>query len=222
MNRPLSQPIRQNEVRQGETALISKPPKQRSRECDRQRPSDDTQLVRNAVLRAQAGDMEAHHFIYVRYSSDVLNYVKSVVKDHHEAEDITQNVFVKLTAVIGKYEPREVPFTAWILRVARNAALDHMRARRSLPCEEVRVHDHDHARIGHERRGDLRAALAQLPREQREVLILRHIVGLSPVEIAATLGKTESSVHGLHHRGRRSLKLALADLGASPVVAQGR
>ncbi len=164
--------------------------------------------------------MEALHFLYVRYASDVLSYVRSLVKDHHEAEDITQNVFVKLTSAIRKYEPRDVPFAAWILRVARNAALDHMRARRSLPCEEVRVPDHDHGRIGQERRGDLRQALAQLPQDQREVLILRHIAGLSPVEIARALGKTESSVHGLHHRGRRSLKLALANLGAAPVVTQ--
>ena len=176
----------------------------------------------DAVSRAQAGDMEAMHFLYVKFAPDVLNYVKSLVKDHHEAEDITQNVFVKLTSVIGKYEPRAVPFTAWILRVARNAALDHLRAKRSIPCEEVRVSDHDQARISHERRRDLRRALEQLPEDQREVLILRHIVGLSPVEIAAALGKTESSIHGLHHRGRRSLQLALTELGATPVVSNAQ
>lgn len=181
----------------------------------------DSRLVRAAITRAQEGDIEALHFLYVRYADDVLNYVKSLVKDHHEAEDITQNVFLKLSKAIRKYEPREVPFAAWILRVARNAALDHLRARRALPCEEVRVRDHDHARISRERRNDLRRALEQLPGDQREVLILRHIVGLSPVEIAARLGKTESSVHGLHHRGRQSLQMALRELGAAPVVSPG-
>jgi RNA polymerase sigma-70 factor (ECF subfamily) len=166
--------------------------------------------------------MEALHFLFVRYSSDVLNYVNSLVKDHHEAEDITQSVFVKLTTAIRKYEPRQVPFAAWILRVARNAALDHLRARRAVPCEEVRVHDHDGARVSHERRSDIRHALEQLPCEQRQVLILRHIAGLTPVEIADRLGKTESSVHGLHHRGRRSLQMALKDLGATPTVAARR
>lgn len=195
--------------------MVTNQPKRRLRD----RCSDsDSQLVKDAVARAQRGNMEALHFIYVRYATDVLNYVRSLVRDHHEAEDITQNVFVKLTTAIRKYEPRDVPFTAWILRVARNAALDHMRAKRSLPCEDVRVEDGDFGRIGHERRGDLQQALGQLPREQREVLILRHIVGLNPVEIARALGRTESSVHGLHHRGRRSLKLALAELGAAPVV----
>jgi len=172
-----------------------------------------------AVARAQDGDMEALHFIYVRYANDVLRCVKGLVKDHHEAEDITQNVFAKLIGVIHKYEPRGVPFAAWIMRVARNAALDHLRTRRMTPCEEIRLQDSDGGQVGQERRNDLRRALETLPQEQREVLILRHIVGLSPVEIADVLGKTESSVHGLHHRGRLSVQSALTDLGAAPVVA---
>lgn len=179
----------------------------------------DSAIVRKAVAQAQRGDREALHFLYVRYAADVLRYVRSFVGDHHEAEDITQNVFVKLMAVIGKYEPREVPFAAWILRVARNAALDHLRARRATPCEDVRVQDDERGRVGRERGRDLREALAQLPAEQRDVLILRHILGLSPIEIADVLGKTESSVHGLHHRGRLSLQSTLKNLGAAPVVA---
>jgi RNA polymerase sigma-70 factor, ECF subfamily len=182
----------------------------------------DSRIVKEAIFRAQKGDMEALHFLYVRYSDDVLRYVRSFVQDHHEAEDITQNVFVKLMSVIGKYEPREVPFAAWILRVSRNAALDYLRARRMTPCEDVRVEDGEHGQISHERGRDLRHALERLPEEQREVLVLRHIVGLSPVEIADVLGKTESSVHGLHHRGRLSLKSSLQELGAAPVVAPSR
>ena len=184
-----------------------------------QAAAGDSRIVKEAIVRAQKGDMEALHFLYVRYADDVLRYVRSFVQDHHEAEDITQNVFVKLMSVIGKYEPREVPFAAWILRVSRNAALDHLRARRMTPCEDVRVEDDEHDQISHERGRDLRHALEGLPEEQREVLVLRHIVGLSPVEIADVLGKTESSVHGLHHRGRLSLKSALQELGAAPVVA---
>ena len=112
-----------------------------------------------------------------------------------------------------------MPFTAWILRVARNAALDQMRARRAIPTEEVRVTDTGQVQIGFERGQDLRHALERLPDDQREVLVLRHIVGLSPTEIANTLGHTESSVHGLHHRGRRTLQTALVELGAAPIVA---
>jgi RNA polymerase sigma-70 factor, ECF subfamily len=176
-------------------------------------------LVNRAVARAKQGDMSALHFLYVRFADDVCGYVRSIVHDSHEAEDITQNVFAKLMTAIHKYEPRDVPFTAWILRVARNAALDHLRARRQIPFEEVRTDDDGHEQVGFERSQCLRDALQRLPAEQREVLVLRHLVGLTPGEIADRLDKTEGSIHGLHHRGRGALQAALRELEAAPVIA---
>lgn len=181
--------------------------------------SGASELTRQAVARAKTGDPEGLHYLYVRYADDVLRYVASFVGDHHEAEDITQNVFAKLMSAIKKYEQQDVPFDAWILRVARNAALDYLRARRAIPAEEVRLVDTGRAQTSIDRGRALRQALEDLPEDQREVLVLRHIVGLSPVEIAGTLDKTESSVHGLHHRGRRSLRASLEEQGAAPVVA---
>jgi RNA polymerase sigma-70 factor (ECF subfamily) len=181
--------------------------------------NDDSRLVTQAVARAKEGDMGALHFLYVRFADDVCGYVRSIVRDSHEAEDITQNVFAKLMTAIHKYEQREVPFAAWILRVARNMTLDHMRARRQIPFEEVRTDDNGYEQVGFERSQCLRDALSMLPQEQREVLVLRHIAGLSPSEIATRLGKTEGSIHGLHHRGRGALQQALRDMDAAPVIA---
>jgi RNA polymerase sigma-70 factor (ECF subfamily) len=180
--------------------------------------SEEGRLVRQAIRRAKGGDSEGIHFLYVRYYDDVLRYVNSLVRDFHEAEDITHNVFAKLMTAITKYEERAVPFTAWIMRVARNAALDHLRARRAVPTETVRIADEKEADSGLEVGLDIREALEELPVDQREVLVLRHVMGLSPVEIAGTLKKTESSVHGLHHRGRRALQGALESREAVPVV----
>jgi RNA polymerase sigma-70 factor (ECF subfamily) len=182
-------------------------------------PSDQERQIARAIARAKEGDTSALHFLYIRYADDVYGYVNSIVRDHHEAEDITQNVFAKLMTAILKYEQREVPFTAWILRVARNAALDHVRGRRQLPCEEVRTSDEGHEQTGFERSQCLKQALEALPEEQREVLILRHIAGFSPGQIAELLGKTEGSIHGLHHRGRGALQTALRELEAAPVTA---
>ena len=179
------------------------------------------ELVSDAVTRAKAGDMGAIHFLYVRFADDVCGYVNSIVHDSHEAEDITQNVFAKLMKAIHKYEPREVPFAAWILRVARNAALDNLRSRRQIPFEEVRTDDDGHEQVGFERSQCLRDALWRIPHEQREVLVLRHLAGLSPSEIATRLGKSEGSIHGLHHRGRGALRIALNEMDAAPVVAAG-
>jgi RNA polymerase sigma-70 factor (ECF subfamily) len=176
-------------------------------------------LIYKAVASAKEGDMSALRFLYVRFADDVCGYVRSIVGDTHEAEDITQNVFAKLMTAIQKYERRQAPFAAWILRVARNMALDHIRARRQIPFEEVRTSDEGHEQIGFDRAQSLREALERLTEEQREVLILRHVAGFSPSEIAEQLDKSEGSIHGLHHRGRGALQAALLELEAAPIVA---
>jgi RNA polymerase sigma-70 factor, ECF subfamily len=190
----------------------------RFRIADDVRVAPDT-LERRAIAAAKQGDWDGIHFLYARYAEDVWRYVESIVHDPHEAEDITQNVFAKLITAIRKYEEQTVPFTAWIMRVARNATLDYLRSRRQLPVEEVRASDGDEAPLEFDRRQCLKQALAALPADQRRVLILRHVVGLSPRDIARRLGKTESSVQGLHHRGRASLKEALRELESAPVTA---
>lgn len=175
--------------------------------------------VSQAVKRAQLGDREALGFLYARYADNVHGYVRSIVHDSHEAEDVTQQVFAKLIRVIGKYEEREVPFFAWVLRVARNVAVDHLRRQRLVPVEELRITDHGSGDpAGGGRMRDLREALAELPQDQREVLVLRHFAGLSPLEIATRTGRSEGSIHGLHHRGRRTLKAELVSRGAAPAT----
>jgi RNA polymerase sigma-70 factor (ECF subfamily) len=173
-------------------------------------------VVNDAVARAKDGDREAVRFLYLRYADNVYGYVRSIVRDDYEAEDVTQHVFAKLMTVIGKYEQRAVPFSAWILRLSHNVAIDHIRSRRAIPAAEVfgaddRVDCRDDDRVF-----GLRDALAELPDEQRDVVVLRHLVGLTPGEIASRLGRTESSVHGLHHRGRRALKATLAEQELMP------
>jgi RNA polymerase sigma-70 factor (ECF subfamily) len=174
-------------------------------------------LVDRAVARAKEGDQDALRFLYVRFSANVYGYARSIVRDDHEAEDVTQQVFAKLITAIGRYEQRDVPFSAWILRVTHNLAIDHLRRLRLVPCEEVRSPDEpDKDDADKQRARSLKEALAGLPAEQREVLVLRHVIGLSPGEIADRLGKSEGSIHGLHHRGRRALKAALVELDAAP------
>jgi RNA polymerase sigma-70 factor, ECF subfamily len=101
------------------------------------------------------------------------------------------------------------------MRVARNVALDRLRARRQIPVEDVHVSDTCDEPLQFEQRQCLKEALARMPEEQRRVLVLRHVVGLSPPEIAEQLGRTESSVHGLHHRGRARFKAELIELEAT-------
>ena len=171
--------------------------------------------TRLAVARAKEGDHEALRYLYVRYSHNIYGYVRSIVRDDHEAEDITQHVFAKLMTSIIKYDDRGVPFFAWLLRLARNVAIDHLRANRLTPTENVLDPDTSSG-INFERVETVRSALATLPDEQRQVVVLRHVVGLTPAEIADRMGRTESSIHGLHHRGRRALQRELMLLESAP------
>ena len=183
--------------------------------------------VRLAVARAKEGDREAIRFLYVKYANNVYGYVRSILHDDHEAEDVTQQVFAKLMTALVRYEERGIPFFGWLLRLARNAAIDHLRNQRHLASEPAVTVS---GRLGRttleEDEGDrarcLEAALADLPEEQRTVVLLRHVVGLTPTEIATRMGRSEASIHGLHHRGRRSLQQALIRLDAAPSTAGGR
>lgn len=179
------------------------------------------QKTRLAVARAKEGDHDALRYLYIRYSHNVYGYVRSIVRDDHEAEDVTQHVFTKLMTTLVKYDDRGVPFFAWLLRLARNVAIDHLRANRLVPTAEVLDRfscsgtDLDQAHT-------VRTALAALPEEQRKVVFLRHVVGLTPGEIADRMGRTESSIHGLHHRGRHTLREELTRLDSSPLTFGSR
>ena len=137
------------------------------------------------------------------------------MRDDHEAEDVTQHVFAKLMTTIVKYDDRGVPFFAWLIRLARNVAIDHLRANRVTPTEKV-LDPASTSPVDLDRCETVRAALSALPDEQREVVVLRHVVGLTPAEIADRMGRTESSIHGLHHRGRRALQNELRLLESTP------
>jgi RNA polymerase sigma-70 factor, ECF subfamily len=184
--------------------------------------SEPTELERRAIDAAKGGDWDALHYLYVRYADDVRAYVASITRDMHDAEDVTQSLFARLLTALERYEPREVAFGAWLMRVARNAALDHLRAKRQIPSEEVRVDDREQAQPNAERRRTLRDAFERLPGDQRRVLVMRHVLGLSPGEIAERLDKSESAVHGLHHRGRQALKRILVEFEAVPVTSRRR
>jgi RNA polymerase sigma-70 factor (ECF subfamily) len=173
------------------------------------------ELVLAAVARAKDGDADALRYLYLRYADNVYGYVCSIVRDEYEAEDVTQHIFAKLLTSLARYQPRVVPFSAWILRVAHNAAIDHVRARRPVPVEDVLAADAPDERDGgRERFADLRLALAALPEEQRDVIVLRFLVGLTPGEVAERMGRTEDAVHGLQHRGRRRLRNEMLALAA--------
>ena len=89
--------------------------------------------IRLAIARTKEGDRDAVRFLYVRYSDNVYGYVRSIVRDEQEAEDLTQHVFIKLMTVIAQVQGPRRSVLGLALRMARNVALDHLRKRRRDP-----------------------------------------------------------------------------------------
>lgn len=178
---------------------------------------DSQHQLDSAIVATKAGDPGALDYLYVSFADDVRAYVASIVGNRDDADDVTQDVFLRLPRALRNYRRSETPFRGWLTRVARNAAIDHLRGRRrQVPVAEVRA---DHvAESPLDELSTLRSALGALPVDQREVVMLRHVAGLSPGEIALRMERSESSIHGLHHRGRAAVRAALSEAGSAPVT----
>jgi RNA polymerase sigma-70 factor (ECF subfamily) len=173
--------------------------------------------MRGVVAAAGLGDREAMRELYISHARAVHAYVTRIVGEG-DAEDVTQQVFAKLLTELVHYRPGNAPFASWVRRVAHNTAIDHVRRRRAVPCEDVEPTGGDSEDYINERSASLRHVLAMLPGDQRDVLLLRHLVGLSPEEVAAHLGRSVRSVHGLSYRGRAAAQAALQEMGFGPAT----
>ena len=167
---------------------------------------------------AGRGDHDALRELYVRYAPPVHRHVLRIVGDEHDAQDVTQLVFVKLIGSVSRYEERRGDLSVWILRIARNLAIDQLRRRRPVPAGDRHepVQANDDATV--ELTRALRDALAALSDDQREVVVLRHLAGMEAREIAARLSKSEAAVHALNHRGRTAMRANLLRAGVAPVT----
>jgi RNA polymerase sigma-70 factor, ECF subfamily len=168
--------------------------------------------------RAVRGDADALDYVYRHYAPGVFAYVRRILRNDYDAQDVTQQVFVKLATSLDKYDARRADFSAWLLRIAHNAAIDHLRKQRrtqlSDPVEatdEAKAPDLDDCR-------SLREAFRALSGAQRDVLLLREVVGLTPREVATRLGKSEAAVNTCHHRARRAAVRSLTAMGSTPAT----
>jgi RNA polymerase sigma-70 factor (ECF subfamily) len=182
-------------------------------------PPDAEALVAAATVRARDGDDDALRLLYLLYADNVFGYVVAIVRDEHDAEDITSEVFARLPRALSHYKVSATPFAAWLLRVARNAALDHLRAQRSVPLAEVHASSETAELQARERLAGLRTAFEALPDDQRQVMLLRLVAGLTPTEVAEQLGRSVDAVHALQHRARRRLREELTQAGWAPRAA---
>jgi RNA polymerase sigma-70 factor (ECF subfamily) len=170
-------------------------------------------MVRDLVDRAQRGQREALEELYLLHFDRIYSYLHLSVGNRHDAEDLTTQTFLRMLEAIGRFRWREVPFSAWLFRIAHNLAMDHFRANRRLQSEEnvpevpgsEESSAEDQAFDSFGRAGMLEM-IEQLSPEQRQVLTLKFLYGFSNGESAAILGKSEGAVKSLQHRALASLQ----------------
>ena len=170
----------------------------------------------NLVQQAVNGEQAAFTQLYDRNFDKIYRYVYVRVRNQAEAEDLTQDVFIKALGAIGSYKWRDLPFAAWLFRIAHNRVIDHVRKiskeKRANLEEASAVSMEDPVNIAekHYEAQQLKAALERLPKAQREVATLRFIAQLSIAEVAKTLGKSEGTVKALQFNATASLRKALS------------
>ena len=168
-------------------------------------------LVRQAI----DGNQSAFTQIYDEYFNKVYRYIYFRVNSQAEAEDLTQEVFLKAFQAISSYKWRNVPFASWLFRIAHNQVIDHVRKQakqKRAPLEEATaVSAEDPVAITEQKTEveELTAALKKLPPAQQEVISLRFIAGLHIAEVAKTLGKSEGTIKALQYNGTASLRKIL-------------
>ena len=172
---------------------------------------------RTTVDRARTGDQQALADIYDWYMPRVYRYIVARVGNTAEAEDLTEEVFLKMLGAIGDFRWREVPFSSWIFRIAHNCVATHYRrsAQRggiaSELSEDIVDGRPDMAMAVEERitMDEVRRASQMLPDAQREVIALRFAVGLSIADTAKALGKREGNIKALQHKAVAKLQKML-------------
>jgi RNA polymerase sigma-70 factor (ECF subfamily) len=160
-----------------------------------------------AVEAAKLGEQEALGQLYEHYFPRIYRYVVSRLRSNEDAEDVTEEVFLRIIDNIGSFEWRGLPFGAWVFRIARNEVVSHVRRQKSRGSnaqltESIPDEGRDHTELVEI---DLtfkvvQVAIEQLPEAQRQVVSLRFVAGLTVAETAQTLKKTENNVKVLQHK----------------------
>jgi RNA polymerase sigma-70 factor, ECF subfamily len=146
--------------------------------------------------------------IFERHHAAVFRYFQRMTGRHHLAQDLTQEVFLRVVRGFEAYQDQGLA-AAWLFRIARNVLIDYKRRTETAP-KTVPYADHLSADSGHLAAFGLQEALALLPDRDREVFVLRETDGLSYAEIAAACETTEETVRTRLRRARLQLRTLLS------------
>jgi RNA polymerase sigma-70 factor (ECF subfamily) len=176
------------------------------------------------VRRAQRREPEAFGQLYEEHFDRIYRYVVFRVRNQADAEDITQQVFLKALENIGSYRWRGMPFASWLFRIAHNLVADYWKKKSREKVAAVAPEEIDQmveessndpaalAELNFDMK-QLATACEQLTDGQREIVSLRFAGGLSVAEAAKVMGKSEGAVKVLQHVALVKLRRILCPTG---------
>ncbi len=191
-------------------------------EAVEQKKKEERELVERAIKR----DTEAFGKLYDMHISRVYRHVYYMVGSAAEAEDLAAQAFLQAWTAIERYQIRGAPFVSWVMRIAHNLGVSHLRSRK--PGAELPEALVDQSREGNpedvlqrQAEGDrVREAILQLRDEHRRVIILRFVQDLDYREVAEIVGKSVPAVRVIQHRALNALRKQMRPLQAEAAVSQ--
>ena len=185
--------------------------------------SEEYELIR----RASEGEERAFEELVRAYERRVFAYAYRMLSNREDAEEVTQDVFVKVWRTLGRFRG-DCSFSSWILKITRNTATDVLRRRQETVAPLFSEHPTDasflpepydlspasnppEAYLKAEREETVARAIAALPPDFRQILLLREMEGLSYAEIGEVLSIEEGTVKSRISRARQALKKILTD-----------
>jgi len=175
--------------------------------------NDQSRIIR-LVERAASGDIEAFGKLYTIYVEQIYRYVFYQVKDKMTAEDITEEVFIKAWRAIDSCKGRGETFSSWLYRIAHNCTIDTLRSRQKRLAMETEAttdvsYSKQEAEVSLKRR-ELLEAIARLPQNQKQVIVLKFIEGLDNQEIGQVMNKNQGAIRVLQMRALATLRHRLS------------
>lgn len=185
------------------------------------------------LLKARAGDSQAFEELLVKYYPRVLNFIFRYVFNRTVAEDLTQDVFLKVYRHLPRFRIRKAQFQTWVFTIARNTALDEVRRSRKFAysldqdresekgvfateTQDLRAEDPAQKLLARERTARVRSAIANLPEQQKAAILLRQYEKMPYDQIAAALGVSIPAVKSLLNRARENLRIRLTAFVTNP------
>jgi len=171
---------------------------------------EEIQLIEDA----RNGVTEAFGLLYERYVNKIYNYIYYRTGNVNEAEDLTSKVFQRAYRHITSYNPRGVPFSAWLYRIAHNLVANWYRDRSRK--KEVTLEDYlpssfhydfpESALEQSQESEKMMKAIRRLPPERQQLIILKYVEGMSNADIGIIMRKSEGAIKSLYHRTLESLR----------------